>query len=202
VTARLSVRWAESLIDEHDEVAQRWGTAAAVGIGLQGRAALNDGQQQIDLLEQARELLAQSPRRLDEAKVLFDLGTALRRAGQRREAQRRLSDAVALARRCGAPALATRANDELGVLSARPRRLQFSGVEALTASERRIALLAADGQTNPQIAQALFVTAKTVENHLGRVYIKLAINSRNQLVGALKEGPPVLAEAAAARALS
>jgi DNA-binding CsgD family transcriptional regulator len=112
---------------------------------------------------------------------------ALRRDGRRREAQRRLSEAIALARRCGATVLATKANDELGVLKSRPRRLQFSGVESLTASERRIALMAADGLTNPQIAQALFVTAKTVENHLGRIYIKLAINSRNQLPAALSE---------------
>jgi DNA-binding CsgD family transcriptional regulator len=181
------VEQAEQLLDEHAASARRWGAPGPIGVGLQGRAAATGGEEQIALLEEALELLAASPRRLDQARALFDLGVAQRRAGRRREAQRRLSEAVALARLCGATALATRANDELGVLVARPRRLQFSGVESLTASERRVALMAAEGQSNPQIAQALFVTAKTVENHLGRVYIKLAIKSRRQLSEALGE---------------
>jgi DNA-binding CsgD family transcriptional regulator len=63
-----------------------------------------------------------------------------------------------------------------------------SGVEALTASERRVADLAAGGATNKDIAQELFVTAKTVENHLGRVYAKLDIHSRAELAGALEAG--------------
>ena len=180
-----SVDEARTLLDEHEQVAARWGTPAAAGIALHGRAAATDGQDQIALLERAAQLLAESPCRLDAARVLLDLGSALRRGGRRRDAQRRLAEAVALARTCGATALATRANDELGVLSARPRRLQFSGVDALTASERRIALMAADGLSSPQIAQALFVTAKTVENHLGHVYIKLAIKKRAELRAAL-----------------
>lgn len=178
---------ATALLDEHEPIAARWGTPAAIGVTLQGRAAAADGPQRIELLDRARELLERSPCRLDHARVLLDLGSALRRAGRRRDAQRRISEAVALARRCGATALATQANDELGVLSARPRRLQFSGVESLTASEHRIARMAAAGLSNPQIAQALFVTAKTVENHLGRVYIKLAIKSRAELAAALRE---------------
>ena len=178
---------AEALAAEQEVAAAKWGASAPLGIAVQARAALSDGQERIDLLQRAHELLAQSPCRLEQARVLFELGRAQRRAGQRRDAQRRLAEAVALARECGATALATRANDELGVLSARPKRLQFSGVESLTASERRVAQMAAGGQTNPQIAQALFVTAKTVENHLGRVYIKLAINSRSQLAQALAD---------------
>lgn len=172
---------ARLLLEEHEVTAARWGTPAAQGIGLQGRAAATDGEQQLALLNSAEELLAGSPCRLDHARVLFELGCSLRRAGRRRDAQRRLGEAVSLAQACGARALATRANDELGVLIARPRRLQFSGVESLTASERRVALMAAEGQSNSQIAQALFVTPKTVENHLGRVYIKLGVKSRAQL---------------------
>jgi DNA-binding CsgD family transcriptional regulator len=172
---------ARSLLDDHDAAAARWGAPVATASGLAGRAAGLRGPAQLALLESARELLATSSCRLDYAKVLFDLGVALRRAGRRRDAQRRLSEAAALATRCGATALATRANDDLRILTAPARRLQFSGVDSLTASERRIALMAAEGMSNSQIAQAVFVTCKTVENHLGNVYMKLAINSRRQL---------------------
>jgi DNA-binding CsgD family transcriptional regulator len=69
---------------------------------------------------------------------------------------------------------------------ARPRRLVLSGVDALTASERRVAEMAADGLTNRQIAQALFVSEKTVQGHLGRSYRKLDISSRSELPDALQ----------------
>jgi DNA-binding CsgD family transcriptional regulator len=62
-----------------------------------------------------------------------------------------------------------------------------SGVEALTASERRVAQMATEGLTNRQIAQALFVTTKTIEMHLGRVYLKLGIRRRHELAGALRQ---------------
>ena len=70
---------------------------------------------------------------------------------------------------------------------ARPLARRFSGTDALTASERRVAELAAADRSNKDIAQALFVTAKTVENHLGRVYQKLGIHSRRQLAAALRD---------------
>jgi DNA-binding CsgD family transcriptional regulator len=60
-------------------------------------------------------------------------------------------------------------------------------LEQLTASERRVAELAAEGRSNPEIAQALFVTRKTVETHLGRVYRKLDISGRGKLAHALDE---------------
>ena len=68
---------------------------------------------------------------------------------------------------------------------ARPLARRFSGVDALTASERRVAELAAAGRSNKEIAQGLFITAKTVENHLGRVYAKLGIGSRKAIAQAL-----------------
>ncbi len=59
------------------------------------------------------------------------------------------------------------------------------GASSLTASERRVSSMAAEGMSNQQIAQALYITPKTVENHLGRVYIKLGIRSRGELAGVL-----------------
>ena len=68
---------------------------------------------------------------------------------------------------------------------ARPRRVALSGVESLTASELRVCQLAADGMSNAEIAQALFVTRRTVETHLGNAYRKLEISSREELPVAL-----------------
>ncbi|MGD9572699.1 MAG: helix-turn-helix transcriptional regulator, partial [Thermoleophilia bacterium] len=74
---------------------------------------------------------------------------------------------------------------ELYAAGARPRTPALAGAEALTASERRVAALAAEGRTNKEIAQALFVTLKTVEVHLSHAYRKLGIASRRELGAAL-----------------
>jgi DNA-binding CsgD family transcriptional regulator len=114
-------------------------------------------------------------------------GAALRRANRRVAARDHLRRAVELATICGAASLAARAERELLATGARPRRVALSGVESLTPSERRVAELAAEGPTNREIAQALFVTQRTVEVHLTSIYRKLAINSRSQLAAALGE---------------
>ena len=77
------------------------------------------------------------------------------------------------------------AETELRATGARPRRVVLAGVDSLTASERRVAELAADGRTNREIAQSLFVTARTVEGHLTNVFRKLDLESRDQLRGAI-----------------
>ena len=74
-----------------------------------------------------------------------------------------------------------RARRELQAAGARPRRVAVTGVDALTAGERRVAELAADGLSNREVAQALFVTTKTVETHLGHVYRKLGVTGRDEL---------------------
>jgi DNA-binding CsgD family transcriptional regulator len=96
-----------------------------------------------------------------------------------------LRQGVELAHKCGGNALVERANSELAATGAHPRTILLSGVDALTASERRVAQLAAEELSNKEIAQALFVTVKTVEQHLGRVYRKLDIGSRRELGRAL-----------------
>lgn len=73
------------------------------------------------------------------------------------------------------------AHDELVATGARPRRLRTSGADALTATERRVATMASSGLTDRAVAQALFVSEKTVETHPGSAYRKLAISSRTQL---------------------
>ena len=98
---------------------------------------------------------------------------------------------------CGARALAERARTELRAAGGRSSGPEGSGVGALTASERRVAELAAEGLSNPEIAQALFVTRKTVETHLGHVYRKLGITGRGSSPGH-GETPSAIAELPAA----
>lgn len=89
---------------------------------------------------------------------------------------------------------------ELAASGARPRRLRATGHDALTPSELRVARLAAEGRTNIEVAQALFVTVKTVDTHLSHAYRKLGITSRRQLSQSLTSTPSDLGiEAIASR---
>ena len=90
---------------------------------------------------------------------------------------------------CGAAPLADRAAEELRATGARPRRRAISGRDALTASELRVATLAAAGRTNRQAAEELFVTLATIETHLSRTYRKLGIAGRAALAQALSAEP-------------
>ena len=101
------------------------------------------------------------------------------------EAREPLRQALELAEACGCPPLIETVRSELYATGARPRTAALSGVGALTASEHRAAAMAAGGQTNREIAQALFVTPKTVEVHLSNAYRKLGIRSRRELPSAL-----------------
>src|SRR5262249_3961557 len=143
-------------------------------------------------LSEAVNVLAGTSAVLEHARALVDLGAALRRGRRRAEARGALYAALDQAIRCGASALADRAGEELLAAGARPHRSRTSGPEALTPSERRVARLAAAGRSNPEIAQALFLTRRTVETHLTHAYRKLGIDSREQLDDALglRTGPP------------
>src|SRR5262249_58334420 len=113
-----------------------------------------------------------------------------RRAGGDRAAVDPLRRALDLAAGYGATPLAERARAELVIAGARPRRDRITGRDALTATERRVAELAAGGHSNREIAQLQFVTLKTVETHLGRVYQKLDIGSRPPLAHPPRARPP------------
>jgi DNA-binding CsgD family transcriptional regulator len=180
---------ARSLADEELALARRWGDPYAIGASLRVLGLVEGGKAGIGLLREAVEVLAGSEARLEHARALVDLGAALRRVNQRTEARARLREGVDLARRVGAFGLADRANDEIAASGARPRKVLQTGLDALTASERRVAQLAADGMSNKDIAQTLFVTIKTVEVHLSHAYRKLEIGSRAQLHKALLTPP-------------
>jgi DNA-binding CsgD family transcriptional regulator len=141
----------------------------------------------VERLREAVELLEQSTARLELAIALCALGAAWRRQRRPTEARGPLRRALELADRCDAAPLAEQARSELYAAGGRPRRTALSGLESLTASERRVADLAAEGRTNKQIAQALYVTPKTVELHLSNTYRKLDIGSRGELGKALAD---------------
>jgi DNA-binding CsgD family transcriptional regulator len=165
--------------------ARRIGQPRAIGVALRAQALVGEKGDQIELLEQAVAAFEAGPSRLEHARALVDLGAALRRIGRRTDAREPLRRGLDLSAACGASALAARAREELGAAGARPRRERLSGQEALTPSERRVARMAADGMTNREIAQALFVTMKTVAMHLTRTYEKLDISGRAQLPAGL-----------------
>jgi DNA-binding CsgD family transcriptional regulator len=176
---------ARRLIDAELDSCRRYGSARAMGITLRAAAHLEDGEAGLAPLTRAVSLLAGSPSRLEHARALIDLGSALRRARRPSDARPPLRAGLAVARACGALPHAERAHDELTATGARPRKIVRTGVEALTSSERRVARMAADGMTNKEIAQALFVTVRTVEAHLHHAYQKLDISSREQLAATL-----------------
>jgi DNA-binding NarL/FixJ family response regulator len=173
---------AERLVAEELDRAQRAGVPRAIGMALRAAARLGD---EIPRLRESVKVLSASDARLEQARAHADLGSALRRTGDVEDARTSLRAAVDLAHRCGADALEDHALAELRATGARPRRRVTTGIGALTPSERRIAELAADGQQNREIAEALFVTMATVEFHLRNAYRKLGIASRTQLGGAL-----------------
>jgi DNA-binding NarL/FixJ family response regulator len=173
---------AERLVAEELALARRAEAPRAIGLALRAAARLDD---EIPRLRESVELLRRAEARLERARSHAELGAALRRSGRAEDARTSLRCAVDLAHRCGADALEDQALAELRATGARPRRRVTTGAGALTPSERRIAELAAAGQQNREIAEALFVTMATVEFHLRNAYRKLGISSRTQLAGAL-----------------
>jgi DNA-binding CsgD family transcriptional regulator len=173
---------------EDVELARTFKVPRELGMALRAAGLIEGGRAGIELLREAVTVLEGSPAKLERARGLTDLGAAIRREGVRSGAREPLRAGLDLARRCGATALAQRAHQELVATGARPRRLVLSGVDSLTASERRVAELASEGLTNREVAQTLFVTEKTVEGHLGHAYQKLDISSRSELPRALDPG--------------
>ncbi|PVZ13204.1 AAA family ATPase [Actinomycetospora cinnamomea] len=170
--------------DDAVATGRRYGSPRALADALRTRGLVGGT---IAPLREAVTLLEPTPARLELARARVDLGAALRRGNQRVAARTELAAGQDLARRCGADPLVERAREELGAAGARPRRMAVTGADSLTAAERRVADLAADGLSNREVAQALFVTAKTVETHLGHVYRKLGVTGRDELLDALRE---------------
>ena len=184
--------------ETHLELAERLGLPGPIGAGLRAVARTADRGERVALLERAACVLADSPAQLEHTRVLVDLGAALRRANRRADAREPLRRALDLAERHGMRLLAGRARDELHAAGARPRRAALKGPHALTAAEHRVARLAAEGHSNREIAEQLYVTQRTVETHLTHVFAKLDIRARAELAVALTRSDSATREPAPA----
>jgi len=171
-------------------VARRWGARSALAFALRTLAHAEGGDQEIPRLREAVATVAGSPARREHARSLVDLGATLTRAGLEREARAPLREALDLADGAGLTRLAAIARAELVAAGGRPRRSALKGRDSLTGAEARIAALAADGLANREIADALFLTVRTVEGHLTNVYRKLEIRGRLELAARLDDPVP------------
>jgi DNA-binding CsgD family transcriptional regulator len=178
---------AQSSAAEEVVLAGSLGQPRTLGMALRAAGLVAGGDEGLELLREASDVLESSPARLEHARAMVDLGGAMRRRGRPRDARQPLREGLDLATRCDATALMRRARQELLAAGGRPRRPRITGAMALTPSERRVAEMAIEGRSNPEIAQALFVSLKTIETHLTRAYDKLDITRRSELVSAFSQ---------------
>lgn len=177
---------ARATIAPHLEVLRTFGQTHQLGEALLVAGLVAENSDQVRLLQEATETLADSRARLLRAEALVELGAALRRSGQRQAAHEPLAAGYELAAEIEAAPLGRRARGELTALGLRPRRAARHGVAALTPGERRVAQLAAGGFTTRQISARLHVSANTVATHLAHTYRKLAVGNRAELAAALR----------------
>ncbi|HKN94131.1 MAG TPA: AAA family ATPase [Thermoleophilaceae bacterium] len=179
--AEVVLEWLERLSAEQEHP---WGLASAARARGVLAAARGEDKRAETALHEALELHARLALPFDEARARLALGALMRRAKRRAEARRFLEAAAAAFESLGSPPLAERARDELSRLGGRRTS------PGLTPTERRIAELVAQGNTNREVAAKLVVTAGTVEAHLTRIYGKLGIRSRTELAGKMLAGGP------------
>jgi DNA-binding CsgD family transcriptional regulator len=176
---------AARLAAEQLELARQVGTPVTLGISLRVAAPFAPDPERA--LGEAISLLEAADARFEQGVALAALGAYRRRVGRRAEARDPLRRALDCAEHAGAQRLREHTHSLLLAVGARPRRAALTGPDALTAAERHVAALAADGKSNRQIAQQLFITQATVETHLRHAFAKLGIASRADLPARLTE---------------
>ena len=179
------------LAEEELELARAFGAPRALGVAKRAAGVVAGGERGELLLREAVDAFERGDAGLERARALADLGAMLRRRNRRTEARELLREALDAAHRAGAKPLAEYAETELRASGARPRRVVLTGLDSLTASERRIAEFASQGLSNREIAQTLFVTERTVEGHLTSVFRKLQLDSRGELAAVMEQGAPI-----------
>ncbi|MDQ3893410.1 MAG: LuxR C-terminal-related transcriptional regulator, partial [Actinomycetota bacterium] len=161
-------------------------TVWALGIAARSRALLA-GDAAEGLFREALEQLSRSRIRTELARTHLLYGEWLRRMNRRLDARRELNVAYEMFVAIGMDAFAERARRELAGTGARVRKRKVEARVELTAQEAQVARLARDGLSNPEIGAKLFISARTVEWHVGKVFSKLGISSRKQLRDALAD---------------
>jgi DNA-binding CsgD family transcriptional regulator len=179
---------AQALAGEALELAREIGVGRIVARATRCLGLASRGKAREQLLRSAVELCEELPQRREHIECLLAWGAALRRSNQRAAAREPLQRAYELAHAGGATVLADAARAELDATGARARRMLTRGAPSLTPRELSVAQLASSGQTTRAMAEALFVSPKTIEYHLRQIYRKLEISSRGQLAAALEPG--------------
>ncbi|MEU3490275.1 helix-turn-helix transcriptional regulator [Streptomyces massasporeus] len=182
-----SPREALALAEEELRLARVWNTPRTVGRSLRVLGTITGGRRGLRLAEEAVGLLTDAPAAAqgELAAALLAQGRQLTAAGERARARECLRTAALKAERLGAVRLRTLAEAALREGGARRAATVRTGSGSLTASELRIARLAADGRTNAEIAGLLHLARRTVETHLTSTYKKLGIRRRAELGQAL-----------------
>jgi DNA-binding CsgD family transcriptional regulator len=157
------------------------GTDWALGVEARSRALLSDGQNAETLYREAMDRLGRTRLRVELGRAHLLYGEWLRREHRRIDARQQLRTAHEMFAAMGAGGFAERAARELHATGERVRKRSTETPTRLTVRETQIARLAGDGLSNSDIAAQLFMSPRTVEYHLHKVFIKLAISSRNQL---------------------
>jgi DNA-binding CsgD family transcriptional regulator len=178
-TARIDL--AATALDRLATKASAAGTGWALGIQARSRALLSEGGAAEGLFHEAIEQLNRTRVRAELARTQLLYGEWLRREGRRVDARAQLRSAYDVFVAIGMEAFAERARGELMATGERVRKRTPDTRDHLTPQEEQIARLARDGLSNPEIGAQLYISAKTVEWHLGKVFTKLGIRSRRQL---------------------
>jgi ATP/maltotriose-dependent transcriptional regulator MalT len=179
----LARRALERIEERNSVIETDWG----YGILARSRALLAAGEEAESLYREAIDRLSRTPLRPDVARAHLLYGEWLRRQGRRADAREHLRTAHDLFAAIGMAAFAERAQHELVATGERVRKRSVETVTTLTAQEAYIAQLARDGLTNPEIGTRLFLSARTVEWHLRKIFTKLGISSRRELHAALAQ---------------
>jgi ATP/maltotriose-dependent transcriptional regulator MalT len=166
------------------------GTDWALGLAARSRALLSDGDQAEDSYREAIDRLGRTRLRVELARAHLLYGEWLRRDNRRSDARAQLRTAHEMLDAMGLAAFAERARRELAATGETVRARTVDTVTALTAQEACIARLARDGHTNPEIGAQLFLSVRTFEWHLRKIFIKLGIGSRRELGAALDDLGP------------
>ncbi|HET6951792.1 MAG TPA: AAA family ATPase [Acidimicrobiales bacterium] len=181
---------AATALRQLDERTGAAGTDWALGIEARSRALLSAGPMADALYREAIDRLGRTRIAVHLARAHLVYGEWLRREQRRVDAREHLRAAHDMLGRFGTEAFAERARRELRATGETVRKRTVETREVLTAQEVQVARLAADGRTNPEIGAQLFISARTAEYHLHKVFSKLDISSRRQLRGRLAQLEP------------